>query len=67
MKVKALVSFAGAVSMYAGETRDIDDNIARDLLHAGYVIEDKADKADKAQEAEIVVKPTSKAKSKKTR
>ena len=65
MKVKALVSFAGAVSMYAGETRDIDDNIARDLLHAGYVIEDKA---DKAQEAEIVVKPAAtKAKSKKTK
>lgn len=64
MKVKALVSFAGAVSMYAGEIREIDDTIARDLLHAGYVVEDKA---DKAQEAEIVVKPTSKAKSKKTR
>lgn len=64
MKVKALVSFAGAVSMHAGETRDIDNILARDLLHAGYVIEDKA---DKAQEAEIVVKPTSKAKSKKTR
>lgn len=64
MKVKALVSFAGAVSMYAGEIREIDNILARDLLHAGYVIEDKA---DKAQEAEIVVKPTSKAKSKKTR
>lgn len=66
MKVKALVSFAGAVSMYAGETRDIDNIIARDLLYAGYVIEDKA---DKAQEAEIVTKPVSskKAKSKKTR
>ena len=66
MKVKALVSFAGVVSMGAGETRDIDDNIARDLLHAGYVIEDKA---DKAQEAEIVIKPVSskKAKAKKTR
>ena len=66
MKVKALVGFAGAVSMAAGETRDIDNILARDLLHAGYVIEDKA---DKAQEAEIVIKPVSskKAKSKKTR
>lgn len=64
MKVKALVSFAGAVSMGAGETKEIDDVVARDLLGAGYVIEDKA---DKAQEAEIVVKPVSKAKSKKTK
>ena len=65
MKVKALVSFAGAVSMYAGEIREIDDTIARDLLHAGYVVEDKV---DKAIEAEIVEKPAAtKAKSKKTR
>lgn len=66
MRVKALVSFAGAISMGAGEIRDIDDVAARDLLSAGYIIEDKA---DKAQEAEIVVKPvsTKKAKAKKTR
>lgn len=64
MKVKALVGFAGAVSMAAGETRELDEAIARDLLRAGYIVEDKA---DKAQEAEIVVKPTSKAKSKKTK
>ena len=64
MKVKALVGFAGAVSMAAGETRELDEAIARDLLRAGYIVEDVA---DKAQEAEIVVKPVSKAKSKKTK
>lgn len=65
MKVKALVNFAGSVvSMVAGEIRDIDEAIARDLLHAGYVVEDKA---DKAKEAEIVEKPASIKKSKKTR
>lgn len=65
MKVKALVSFAGAISMGAGEIRDIDEADARDLLRAGYIVEDKA---DKAQEAEIVVKPAStKAKAKKTK
>lgn len=64
MKVKALVGFAGAVSMAAGETRELDEAIARDLLRAGYIVEDVA---DKALEAEIVVKPTSKAKSKKTK
>ena len=64
MKVKALVSFAGAVSMYAGEIREIDDTIARDLLHAGYVVEDKV---DKAVEAEIVKPVPTKAKAKKTR
>ena len=64
MKVKALVGFAGAVSMAAGETREIDEAIARDLLRAGYIVEDIA---DKAKEAEIVVKPASKAKSKKTK
>lgn len=64
MKVKALVSFAGAVSMYAGEIREIDGTIARDLLHAGYVVEDKV---DKAVEAEIVKPAPTKAKAKKTR
>lgn len=65
MKVKALVSFAGAISMGAGEIRDIDEADARDLLRAGYIVEDKV---DKAVEAEIVEKPTStKGKAKKTK
>ena len=37
MKVKALRSFAGAVSMYEGEVREIRDNWAADLIAAGHV------------------------------
>ena len=62
MKVKALVGFAGAVSMAAGETRELDETIARDLLRAGYIVEEKV---YNAKEAEVVTKPVSKAKSKK--
>ena len=62
MKVKALVGFAGAVSMAAGETKEIDEAIARDLLCAGYIVEEKV---YNAKEAEVVTKPVSKAKSKK--
>jgi hypothetical protein len=40
MKVKALESFAGAVTMGAGEEREIhDEEIVRDLLNARYVEE----------------------------
>lgn len=63
MKVKALKGFAGVISMYAGETREIaDDAVARDLLRAGYIVEEKV---YNAKEAEVVTKPVSKAKSKK--
>lgn len=37
MKVKALRSFAGAVSMYEGEVREIRNNWAKDLIAAGHV------------------------------
>lgn len=38
MKVKALKSFSGAVSMYAGEVRDIrTQTILDDLTAAGYI------------------------------
>lgn len=38
MKVKAKVSFSGLVSMAAGETAEITDNVVlQDLLDAGYV------------------------------
>ena len=52
MLVKALKSFAGAVSMGAGETRDIDDKaILSDLIAAGYV---EAEKVANAKEADII-------------
>lgn len=52
MLVKALTSFAGIVSMSAGEIKDItDEELAKDLLHAGYIEEVKEAK---------VVKPAAK-------
>lgn len=45
MKVKALVSFAGAFSMYKGEEKECSDkSILQDLLKAKYVEEVKATK-----------------------
>ena len=39
---KALKSFSGIVSMYDGETRDIEDaDVVADLLKAGYIEEVK--------------------------
>ena len=38
MKVKALKSFSGAISMYAGEVRNIQTQaILNDLADAGYI------------------------------
>ena len=38
MKCKALVSFAGLVTMHKGEVRDIgDEYIVNDLVKAGYI------------------------------
>lgn len=38
MKVKALTSFSGAISMSKGEERDIkNDVLLKDLMQAGYV------------------------------
>lgn len=48
MKVKAIRSFAGKISMYAGEIREIvDEKIAKDLLAAGHVVEEKDEKNTK--------------------
>ncbi len=42
MKIKALVSFSGALSMYKGEIKECSDKaILQDLLQAGYVEEVK--------------------------
>ncbi len=40
MKIRALISFAGMVTMGAGEVRDdVEKNVAEDLIAAGYVEE----------------------------
>ena len=36
MKIKANTSFVGAVSMYAGEVREVDDKTAAYLIACGY-------------------------------
>lgn len=42
MKIKALVSFSGAFSMYKGEIRNCEDKaILQDLLQAKYIEEVK--------------------------
>lgn len=46
MKVKALVSFSGAFSMYKGEIKECNDKvILQDLLQAKYVEEVKKEKS----------------------
>lgn len=45
MKVKALVSFSGIITMSAGEVGEISEKeVLNDLLKAGYVEEVKAEK-----------------------
>lgn len=48
MKVRALISFAGAFSMYIGEEKECSDPaILQDLLQAGYV--EKVEKSKKVK------------------
>ena len=57
MRVKALKSFVGKVSMTVGEIREImDEKLANDLLKAGHVVEVKAEKAvaKKADQPQVV-------------
>ena len=44
MLIKAKVSFAGLVTMSKGETREVCEEVAADLLRAGYASEVKAGK-----------------------
>lgn len=44
MRVKALTSFAGRISMFEGEIREVTDStLLRDLLAAGYIAEVKTE------------------------
>lgn len=58
MKIKALTSFAGKVSMFAGEVREVEDQTAASLIACGYAekqgeekkIEEKKAKGVKSDE-----------------
>lgn len=63
MLVKAIKSFAGAVSMIPGEVKDVEAYIAQDLIRAKYaepVVEKYVDKTTTTP-----VKPVEKKKKKK--
>lgn len=58
MLVKAQVSFSGALVMHLGETREIaNDEIAKDLLRAGYIVEVKAGTTKAKAKAPAVTEP----------
>lgn len=46
MKVKAIQSFIGKVSMNTDDEREISKELAKDLINAGYVVEIKATKSN---------------------
>lgn len=46
MRVQALTSFAGTISMYEGEIREVNGIDVSDLLAAGYIKEIEPKKAD---------------------
>lgn len=64
MKVKAINSFIGKISMNIDDEKEIiDKKLAEDLIKAGYVIEMKANKIDgsiKEDEKEVEEKTTKK-------
>lgn len=45
MKIKALKSFCGTVTMGIGDTKDVDESVALGLIGAGYAqpVEEKAE------------------------
>lgn len=48
MRIKALVSFSGAFSMYKGEIKTLDNKeMLKDLMQAGYIEEVKTEKTSK--------------------
>ena len=50
MKVKATVSFAGELSMAAGEVRDVPKDVAAPLLKCGYLEAVKQEKETDPEE-----------------
>lgn len=55
MKVKALVSFSGLVTMTKGETKEIKDkDICEDLLKANYIQEVKSKRSNQTNKKQKV-------------
>ena len=46
--IRAIVSFAGAVSMGPGEVRDVADDLAEDLIRAGLAEEAQTNEVKRA-------------------
>ena len=71
MQYKALKTFTGLISMVKGQVQEIKDSaIAKDLLQAGYIAEEKANEIKKeiknnVKEIEIKEKNTKNKKSTK--
>lgn len=67
MKIKALLSFTGAVTMHPGEERTVSDKTGKDLVQAGLAIkldepeepktEETKTEETKAEETKAVKKP----------
>lgn len=52
-KIKCLVPFAGTVSMAAGEEREVSDEVAADLIRAGYAEDTDAVEEPAKEELEV--------------
>ena len=62
MRVKALCSFSGSITMSKGEIRECDDEaVLSDLIRAGYVEEKTAQKTEKTTTATAEAKSAKKA------
>lgn len=57
MKIKALLSFTGAVTMHPGEERTVSDKIGKDLVQAGLAIKLDEPEEPKTEETQAVEKP----------
>lgn len=57
MKIKALLSFTGAVTMHPGEERTVSDKTGKDLVQAGLAVKLDELEEPKTEETKEVKKP----------
>lgn len=57
MKIKALLSFTGAVTMHPGEERTVSDKTGKDLVQAGLAIKLDEPEEPKTEETKAEEKP----------